>query len=290
MTVDELKEILANSISKIVNITTTVEVGDFDHLDLDGHEVQSTADPMFRINGSHWSIRNGKIRATAGIVIDIIKSTLGHVSGVSLKVGQRDKEVVRCIGGNSCNDTLFECCELAHVRNMEVPIVNISLNGPFYNSNSWNQIRFQTTGSPAASCVIMECLTADNWLYNNSFTNINGEQPNSGLIHCKSCYGTNMENIGVYDTHLSDNIIDDILWFGKSAAPGLNCKRTTLRNYVRVSGILDQDKYDINIYGHFSDGMLLEQISGVGSRLRVKCPLSATRIEVQEFNDPWRNA
>lgn len=290
MTVDDLKASLAASTTRRVNIGETVEVGDFDHLDLDGHDLRSTADPMFSVRAEHWSIRNGKIVAETGVTIDINKSTMGLVSGVLAQ--SRLKEVVRCVGQSSCFDTLFQSCQLMAGPNMAVPIVTVSVNGALFSSNTFRNIRFQTkgnSGAPIVPVVIMECVNPTKWIYGNRFTDINAEMPNAGLFRFGACSGTVIDNVTIYDANIAGSIIDDIIWFGRASVPGLNCIRTTVRNYNRIAGSLDTGKYDLHFAGHYSDGVLLEQIYGAGTSLRVKTIRRADRIEVQDFNSFWVN-
>lgn len=287
MTVDELRALLESSTDDIVNISETVFVADGNHIDLDGRTIFSTADPAIAVDGKRWSIRNGRFRADGGVCIDLVKASIGHVSGMFLESGSPDKEIVRCIGDGQCYDTLFQACELAHSPNMTVPIVRVSVDGNYYNSNSWQNIRFQTNGAPQAPCVVLEC-NAGTWLWANSFRDINGERPNAGLIHCRGCSGTILENVVVYDTHLGNgSVSDDVLFFGRVSGK-LKCDRTTIRNYSRLEGNLDAGKYDINMADHYSTAYL-EQISGTSSRLRVICRVATTRVNVQDFRTIWEN-
>lgn len=287
MTVDELMAIKSKK-NKTINIKETVVIGDRDHLNLDGCEIISDADPGFIISGAHWSLQNGKIRTTNGVTIDIEGSTVGRVSSMFLESARPDKEIVRCIGNSYSYDTLFQACELASVPGMAVPMVKVSVDGSFYNSNTWDSIRFQSNGSPTAPAVLLECNIGGTWLFGNCFSHINGEQPNAGLIHCRTCSGTVIQNAVIYDAHRSNGVTDTLLYFGKTEA-GLRCIHTTVRNYARLSGTLSSDKYDINLEQHYSTTGLLEQISAIGSSLRVRCPARTIRIGVQDFNDPWLN-
>lgn len=290
MTGDELKALLAASTTKIVNITETVTIGTLDHIDLDGHEVVSTADPMFSVSGNNWSIRNGKVWSLDGVTIDLISTSLGLVSGVWLATERTDKPVVQCVGSGQCYDTMFQACELSKPPGMSVPIVNVSVDADFYNSNVWDKIRFQTNGGPTAPCVVMETLSKTSWIYGNRFSNINAEIPNAGVFRFGGCYGTILDNITVYDTQLSGNITADLVWFGYASIPGLRCINTTVRNYARLAGTLNPGLFDVNIYQHYTPSILLEHISATGTLLRVQCPPEATRIEVQDFKTPWRNS
>lgn len=289
MTVDQLKTILAASTSKVVEITDTVVVGTLDHLDLDGRELRSTADPMFCVFGNNWSIRNGKIHALDGVTVDIVSTSLGLVSGVWLASERADKPVVQCVGTGQCYDTMFHACELSHPPSMTVPLLYVSVEADTYNSNVWDKIRFQTNGSPAAPCVIVETSSQTSWIYANRFSNINGEIPNAGLFRFGGCYGTILDNITVYDTNLSGNITEDLIWFGLASTPGLRCIHTTVRNYTRLAGVLDTGKFDVNIFQHYTTTILLEQINATGTSLRVQCPPTSTRVGVQDFLQPWRN-
>lgn len=279
MTVAQLMVLLDSDTTGTVTVNETVYVGDLNVLDLRGKTVKSTADPAFQIQGRWWTIRGGKVQATAGVLFECVSSSSGLMANVFASGLLRGKELFRCIGSNGCYDTNVIGGEWAKPADMLTPIIRVEVNGPTYNRNTWQGLRLQTNGRPQAPAIKLACTHSANWIYANVIRDINFEIPNAGAIHLESCFQTVLDGIHVFDADLFGPITDDLVKVGKSTN-GLKSKSTTLRQYMRLSGSLSEGKVDITIgdVGHYNNNLIVEMVDGIdGAGLKVRLPEWATQ-------------
>lgn len=255
----------------------TVEINDGDHWDLGGKTWTSTADPMIRINGSNWSMRNGKIQAQGGVLIEQVRGYGGLVQSLWGSQTNPNKELYVCEGTNSCYDTLVQACTFSVAPNMTVPMVRVQVNGPYYNANTWQRIRFQTNGGPTAPVILLESTKLDNWIYSNVIKEINFELPYAGAIHAFSTRGLSVEDVTVFDTPLE--CTDHLVQIGKTTG-GLNSKDTYIKRYTRLQGSLATGKYDVYAMEHYSDSLIVDGVSGI-SGVKAKLVSSTMHRSVQ---------
>lgn len=142
-----------------------------------------------------------------------------------------------------------------------VPIVDIEVTQSGYNRNSWRDLRFQTNGRSGAPCVRISN-TDQNWCYANTFEDLNFELPEAGAMELRSCFGTMLRNIAIFDMTTATA---DMIYLGGG---GLNCAKTTIENYTRPSG--DMGVFlDINAIGHYAGSLLIDNPGGPpGARVR----------------------
>lgn len=256
-------------------LSDTILISDYSALDLREKTIESTADPVIQVQGRHWSIRNGKIRSTAGHVIDLISSANGLVSNVHLTTTMKSKAIVRCVGQNQCYDTHFVGGELEKPQGMTSPIVEVLVSGPFFNANSFQNLRIQTNGIPQAPCVKLSCSHSANWIYGNAFYNINFEIPNAGAIHLESTLSTSMINMQMFDCDLFGPITGHLIKVGRISSAHLRSKMTKIQTYFRLSGTANAGIYDIYAPSsdHYPVNLSLDMIGGIeGALVKVKIP------------------
>lgn len=274
MRVQQLNRYITSVTSDVVRINETIEIGDHDVLQLGHRTLELAADPGIQINGSHWTIIGGKFRAVGGVLFDCIRSSMGLMLNVFAAGVFKSKELFRCEGTNSCYDTNIIGGEWAKPQDMTTPIVSVNVSGPFYNSNRWEGLRFQTNGRPAASVMKLVCSHNANWIYGNTIDHINFEIPNAGAIHLESCFNTSLRQINIFDADLFGPITDDIIKVTKRST-GLKSKGTEINGYLRLSGALNSDKVDINIQdaAHYAKTLSVRMVDGIdGAQLKVKLP------------------
>jgi len=272
--VAQLTMLLDSDTTGTVTVDETIVIGDLNVLDLRGKTVKVTADPAISIQGRWWTIRGGKVQATAGVLFECVNSSSGLLANVFASGLMRGKELFRCIGGNGCYDTTVIGGEWAKPADMLTPIIRIEVNGPTYNRNTWQGLRIQTNGRPQAPAIKLACTHSANWIYSNVIRDINFEIPNAGAVHLESCFQTVLDGIHVFDADLFGPITDDVVKVGKSVS-GLKSKSTTIRNYTRLSGSLNEGKADLNIgdTGHYNSNLIVEMVDGIdGAGLKVRLP------------------
>ena len=159
--------LIAAEPSGIVTIADTVRIGDRDNWFLAGKEVQLLADPAIVIDGRHWTVTGGRMKAMNGVLFDCLRSTCGLILNVWASGALKGKELFRCIGGNGCYDTTVIGGEWAKPADMLTPIIRIEVNGPTYNRNTWQGLRLQTNGRPQAPAIKLACTHPANWIYSN---------------------------------------------------------------------------------------------------------------------------
>jgi hypothetical protein len=257
-----------------VAVNENVVVGHNDVLDPKGKTIEITSDPAVTLNGAHWSILPGKLRAMNGILFDCVSASSGLMLNVWATGLLRGKELFRCIGDNSCYDLSVLGGEWTKPQDMTTPIVDVNVNGPYFNRNLWQGIRFQTNGRPVAPVVSMKCANVANWIYGNTFRDINFEIPNAGAIHLESVFGTIMQQIAIFDANLFGSITDDLIKVTKRGN-GLRSRSTLIDGYFRLSGILDEGKMDINIPDsvHYTPTLSVRMVDGIdGANVTLNVP------------------
>lgn len=261
----EVQRHVDNFYGAVIKLDDTILISDYSALDLKEKTIESTADPVIQVQGRHWSLRNGKVRSTAGHVLDIIGSANGLVSNTHLSTTMKSKAVVRCVGQNQCYDTHFVGGELEKPQGMLTPIVEVLVSGPFFNANSFQNLRIQTNGIPQAPCVKLSCAHSANWLYGNAFSNINFEIPNAGAIHLESTFSTTMINLQMFDCDLYGPITNHLIQLGRISTSHLKCKMTKLLTYFRLSGVMGANVYDIYApsSGTYAQNVSLDMVSGI---------------------------
>lgn len=268
MTIAQLNRYMTSVGTQSVTIRETVLVSDNDVLNLNGRTLELYADPAIIIDGAHWTIKCGKLRAMVGVLFECIGSSSGLILNVWAAGLLRGKELFRCIGTNQCYDTHVIGGEWERPQGMIVPTVNVAVSGPFYNANRWTSLRFQTNGMPAAPVFKLVCTHDANWLYGNTIEYINFEIPNAGAIHLESCFGTSLRQIEVFDADLFGPITDDLIKVTKRST-GLRSRNTSLRGYFRLSGTRNANVVDINIPStvHYQPALEIGNVDGIDGAL-----------------------
>lgn len=279
ISVTDANALIAAEPSGIVTIADTVRIGDRDNWFLAGKEVQLLADPAIVIDGRHWTVTGGRLKAMNGVLFDCLRSTCGLILNVWASGALKGKELFRCVDNGSCYDTNVIGGEWSKPQSMTTPIVRVDVGGPTYNRNTWQGLRFQTNGLPASPVVRLRCANVANWIYGNTFRDINFEIPNAGAIHLESCFQTTMDGMHIYDADMYGPITDDVIRVGKFST-GLKSKDTRLSTYARLSGALAAGKVDIRISdeGHYAENVIVEQVGGIdGAGLTVALPSWVTQ-------------
>lgn len=282
MNVAQLNALIIADTTGTIQIDENVLVTHNDVLNLQGKSVEIDADPAVSINGAHWSILPGKLRAMSGVLFDCLSASSGLMLNVWATGLLRGKELFRCVGGNQCYDLNVIGGEWAKPQDMTTPIINVDVNGPFFNRNVWQGLRFQTNGRPVAPVIHLRCSHTANWVYGNSFRDINFEIPNAGAIHMESCFGTQLQQITVFDADLFGPITDDLIKVTKRIN-GLRSRSTSVDGYFRLSGVLNSGVVDINIQdaAHYAPTLsvrMIDGIDGAGIKLRVPTYIDRTLI------------
>lgn len=263
MQATELQEIIDTSKRSTIDISDPLSIQTNDHVNLKGKTIQLYGDPAIVIQGTHWSIRYGKLRAMQGVLFDCRSSAMGLIQSVYCSGLMKSKELFRCIDG-ACYDTHVIGGEWAMPQGMTAPAVNVRVTGPFYNVNSFSKMRFQTNGIPTQPIISLTCTHNANWIYGNSFQDINFEIPNAGAIHLQSCYGTRIINAQVFDADLFGPITNHIIKAGKNTTGGLRSIHTKIDGYFRLSGVKNAGIFDIfaPIGDHYPE-FVMEEVSGI---------------------------
>ncbi len=272
ISVTDANALIAAEPSGIVTIADTVRIGDRDNWFLAGKEVLLLADPAVVIDGRHWTVTGGRLKAMSGVLFDCLRATCGLILNVWASGALKGKELFRCVDNGSCYDTNVIGGEWSKPQSMTTPIVRVDVGGPTYNRNTWQGLRFQTNGLPQVPVISLTCANVANWIYSNTFRDLNFEIPNAGAIHLQSCFNTVMEGINIYDADMYGPITGDLVRIGKHAA-GLKSKATALRGYMRLSGALNPGVYDVNVLDHYDTNCLVEMVDGIdGAALTLKLP------------------
>lgn len=274
MNVAQLTVLIDSDTTGTITVDEPVYINDLNVLDLKSKTVRITTDPAVVIQGRWWVIQGGKLQATAGVLFDCLSSSSGLMLNVFASGLLRGKELFRCVGGSACYDTNVIGGEWAKPADMLSPIVRVEVTGATYNRNTWQGVRMQTNGRPQAPVIKLSCLHSANWIYSNVIRDVNFEIPNAGAIHLESCFQTVLDGIHVFDANLFGPITDDLVKVSKSAN-GLKSKSTTIKNYMRLSGALNEGKVDINVTdaGHYNHNLIVEMVEGIdGVGLKVRVP------------------
>lgn len=268
----DLQRLIDSSLLDSIQVEETIVISDRSYLDLKGLEVVSSADPVFTIQGRHWMIQAGKVKSTSGVIFDCISSQSGMVLNTFFTGSLRAKPLFQCLDGNSCYDTHFIGGEWQKPQGMLSPIVSVEVDGPYFNNNSWSRCRFQTNGMPESPCVKLTCTKKNNWIYGNSFQQINFEIPNGGAIHLHSCFGHTIQDVQMFDADLFGTITNHLIYLTRSSATSLRSTQTRIHGYFRLSGVLDEGVYDIFAPSsdHTFDTLDLNSIGGIqGAQTRI---------------------
>lgn len=274
MDVTTVNALIAADTTGTIAIDENIRIGHNDVLQLNGKTLEITADPAITIQGSRWSILTGKLRAMNGALFDCVSSSSGLMLNVWATGLLRAKELFRCNGNNSCYDLNVIGGEWTKPQDMTTPIISVNVNGPFFNRNLWQGIRFQTNGRPTAPVIKLACAHDGNWVYGNAFRDINFEIPNAGAVHLESCFGTQLQQITVFDADLFGPITDDLVKVTKRPT-GLKSRNTSVNGYFRLSGSLNAGKVDINIPDavHYSPTLAVTMVDGIdGAQVAVRLP------------------
>jgi len=265
MTSKQLQALIDAETTNTLTISETVLIQDRSSINLRELNVVSSADPVFSIQGKHWMVQSGKVTATNGVLFDCINSQSGMVHNVFMSGFFKSKALFQCMNNNSCYDTHFIGGEWAKPQGMTVPHIMVATNGPFFNANSVSRCRFQTNGIPASPCILLSCTLTNNWLYGNTFSNINYEIPNAGAIHLHSCFGHSLQDIQIFDADLFGPITDHLIKLTRSSSTSLRSNQTRLHGYFRLSGTINDGIYDIFAPStdHVSDTLDLNSVGGI---------------------------
>lgn len=272
MTSKQLQALIDAETTNTLTISETVLIQDRSSINFRELNVISSADPVFSIQGKHWMVQSGKATATNGVLFDCINSQSGLVQNVFMSGFFKSKALFQCMNNSSCYDTHFIGGEWAKPQGMTVPHIMVAVNGPFFNANSVSRCRFQTNGAPLSPCVLLSCTLTNNWLYGNTFSNINFEIPNAGAIHLHSCFGHSLQDIQIFDADLFGSITDHIIKLTRSSSTSLRSNQTRLLGYFRLSGALEEGVFDIYAPStdHTADTLDLNSIGGIqGANVKI---------------------
>jgi hypothetical protein len=276
MTPFRLQDLVNEQGAQFITIHETVEIVEKSHIDLKGTTITSTADPVFRIGGRHWAVRNGNIVATNGVAFYVKNSGMGCLRDLFVVGRRRERELFVCEGTAQCYDTHISGGEWYMPQGQRVPHVRVEVPGAFFNNNSLSYLRMQTNGKPEAPCIKLTCLHPTNWLYGNTFRQINFEIPNAGAIHLDSCFGTTIDACQMFDTHAFGPITGTLIKVGRHSSSHLRSRHTVIQQYMRPGGSLPEGLYDIDVGSdiHTHDVLALTSVGGTG-KLVIRLPQSS---------------
>ncbi len=272
-TTAEVQALIDASVSPVIDINETIVIGDMSFLNLKDKTLRLFADPGFTINGRHWTIIGGKLQAQTGDLFDCVNSGMGLIQNVWCSGLMMSKSLWKCVGVGQCYDTHVIGGEWSKPSSMTTPIVLVSVDGPFYNNNSWSKMRFQTNGTPQAPCVSIGCTHTANWIYGNAFQDINFEIPNAGAIHLESCFGTTLRGIQIFDADLFGPITQTLVRCGRLSTAHLPSTMTVIEQYFRLSGTMQSHAFDIDAGAgqHMVYTMRIASVHGIqGANVRVR--------------------
>ena len=245
VTTATVQALIDSSVNTVIDITETILVSDMSSLQLRDKTLRLFGAPGIQINGRHWTIAGGKLHAQTGDLFECVNSSMGLVLNVWCSGVKLSKSLWKCVGSNQCYDTHVIGGEWSKPSSMTTPIVLVSVDGPFYNNNSWSKMRFQTNGTPQAPCVSIGCTHTTNWIYGNAFQDVNFEIPNGGAIELNSCFATTMRGVQIFDADLYGNITRSLVVCGRASSKHLRSNLTVIEQYFRLSGVRDPGVYDI---------------------------------------------
>ena len=244
ITIGQLKDLIRDDKTGTVFLTDTVHVRHLDHINLGGTTLISSADPAFIIQGTHWSLADGKLVATNGVAFECVFSSVGVIRNLYCSSRNNTKSLFRCMGASSAYDTHIEGGEWEQSPSMTVPIIHVEVDKEYFNINSFSKIRFQTNGTPSAPVIKLATLSPSHWLIGNSFSDLNFEIATAGAIHLFSCAGTSMTNIQMFDSHIG-SMTDHCIKVGRRNMSSLRSRGTSIRGYLRLGGSLPTQFSDI---------------------------------------------
>lgn len=281
MNTKDLQALINSETTDTLTINETADISDRSTLNLHSKRIISSADPVFRISGRHWTIQGGHVTASQGTLFDCLSSQSGLSINMFYSGFLKSKPLFQCLGSSACYDTHFIGGEWAKPQGMSTPHILVATSGPFFNNNSWSRCRFQTNGIPQAPCVSLACTLSNNWIYGNAFQNINFEIPNAGAIHLYSCFGHSLQDIQVYDADLFGPITDHLIKLTRSNPQSLRTTQTRLQGYFRLSGLLNESVYDIfaPATDHHPDSLDISSIGGIqGAQVRINVSKSTILV------------
>lgn len=140
-------------------------------------------------------------------------------------------------------DNLVQQVWSQHTLTATVPTWNFPTDGGNVNTNTWFRCRFTNTGNYAV--LIGNNNSAVNFQYQNTFRDINFEDPRGGAISLTSANGAILEGIGVYD--LLGVTTRTLFRFLTGGVSGNTPRNITLRNIQRIGGTLGVGLFDVHI-------------------------------------------
>jgi hypothetical protein len=159
-------------------------------------------------------------------------------------------------------------------------MISVNVSGTFFNANSISKMRFQTNGRPSAPVIRIVTSITSTWLYGNTIADINFEVATAGAVVLGSCYGTTLQNIQIYDAHLYAPISNHLVSFTREIPTALRSASTSITGYIRPSGTMPADKYDLHIPSteHYGGSVYINSVCsppGSSNRVKIKAPLSS---------------
>ena len=232
-----------------------------DNMQVDGSgQINNTTTDVFITNGARIKVMNIRIEALGGHAFNVTNFSESKIENVKINVTAPGKSAYYQEGnGTNAYDSMFLGGEWGSRPSHDAPLFYVSVDDANFNTNLIQGMMFQTNGgSTSAPAIWLECTASANWIYGNTIDNIDFEIPNAGAVHLYSTAGTTLSNNTVFDLGTST---DDLIVLDNTTG-GLNPKQTTINGYYRVGGTLGTGLKDIDVRGHYADGLVVINAGG----------------------------
>ncbi len=157
-----------------------------------------------------------------------------------------DQPLISMTGSAHWIGNLVEDCDLHRPGTATVPAVYIATDGGGSNINMWRNIWAYSDNNDNAPVFHLESTANGNWIYDNRFEDITGEQNPGGLIHAYSVHGLTISNCASWDAGTA--YTGDLIKVGKSTATGaLGSRKVRVSGPTRHGGTLGGGVYDVNL-------------------------------------------
>jgi hypothetical protein len=178
--------------------------------------------------GADWGIFTVKVQNCDLTQLDVNSSIMRHVSG-------RDYDNVD-----------FEQCYFTRTAGALVPGFYIVNSAGAANENRWRDCWAHSNNCTTTPMFWLESTSIENYVYDNVFENITGEQNAGGIIDARGAHNLIVSNVADYDTTVA--YTSSVIRVGKSATGGLR----SLSPLISSSGRRDNTTlpggiYDINL-------------------------------------------
>ncbi len=223
-------------------------------------QINNNTTDVFDTDGARIKVRNIRIEATGGHAFNVTNFSESKIENVKINVTAPGKSAYYQQGtGTNAYDSMFIGGEWGSRPAHDAPLFYVSVDDANFNANLIQGMMFQTNGgATTAPTIWLECTASANWIYANTIDNVDFEIPNAGAVHLYSTAGTTLSNNTVFDLGTST---DDLIVLDNTVG-GLNPKQTTINGYYRVGGTLGTGLKDIDVRGHYADGLVVINAGG----------------------------